>query len=362
MKKLSTIIGIISSLIILAGSIAKFMHWPGAGVALTIGCGLFAFYALVLFMVKQKYAGSGYKKLVNFVVMLAMFVIVISFLFKMMHWPYAGIGLHVSHILLVILIPLLLILAVKEKEEVKKMNFFNETAFLIVLTAFSFIVANLNSGRENPNYFASLDNKINKSDTIIIRNNNEIYASIAGAGANSSQVQNADSARMLSNEMYQYIADLKFEMLMMTEQFDSNLTDLDTFHLMYLNLPQCEFIPKQVLFGDDKKDLTKGKAHELKLKMEEYKEALIGLIPEKDREGFCLGLCTDSIFTGFVWEQWEENTLKTNSLIGALTKLSQLQLVVRIAESRILNKLAGEVIKNQSYQIYLLKNHKDTIN
>jgi hypothetical protein len=141
MKKLTLISGVVSSIIVLIGVLFKIMHWPGANVALTVGIVIFAVvYALLLFIDKQKLASTKIQKLSNFFVMLAMIIISAGFLFKMQHWPGAGVLVYISNVALFVLIPIIFINASKETNAVKKLNFYNESIVIVFLLAFSLLL------------------------------------------------------------------------------------------------------------------------------------------------------------------------------------------------------------------------------
>jgi hypothetical protein len=359
MKKITLLTGIIASIIILIGVIMKFLHWPGASIALVIGCSLFAIlYAPLLFVEKNKVAKNGFQKFVNFIILLAMVTIVIGFLFKAMHWPGAGFGVHIGHVVLLVLIPLLFMKAKKEEEPIKQMNFYNEAIITVILMAFSFFVLHMTKDRESLQLFARMNQNINNTDSLVIKNNNRIYKTIETAGS-SSQLEKAKQAKKLSNELSGFIDDIKKLMLMQTEEFNDTAA-LDTLQLEKLKSKANSDIPFQVLFAGDFENPSKGKARELKMKLNIYKKALSGLLSEKDLEGINLGLNTDSIKTEEGnYLQWEFYTLRTHNLISSLAVLSKLQLDIRVAEAVILDKLANNVIENQLYEIYKLKNPKE---
>jgi len=92
MKKSSYILGIISICIILIATIFKAMHFPGASILLTLGLGFisFAFLPTAYFNLRK----TTEDKLLRFVYLsafISFFVGFIGVLFKIMHWPGAGI-------------------------------------------------------------------------------------------------------------------------------------------------------------------------------------------------------------------------------------------------------------------------------
>ncbi len=138
MKQTTKLLGIISSSLILVGVIFKTLHWPGAGVILTLGIASFAaIYAILLFIDRQKSAKSSISKISNLFVLLAMILIPAGFLFKMMHWHGAGVIIYISNLALLLLIPIKYLQAAKEKDGVKSTNFYNEAFIITLVLGFS---------------------------------------------------------------------------------------------------------------------------------------------------------------------------------------------------------------------------------
>jgi hypothetical protein len=140
MKKITSISGVVSSVIVLIGGVFKIMHWPGAGIALPLGGILFLAYALLLYTDKQAFATTSLQKASNVFVLIAMLLISAGFIFKMQHWPGARVLIYISNIALLALIPVSFIKASKESEPVKKLNFFNEAIVLILLLSLSLLL------------------------------------------------------------------------------------------------------------------------------------------------------------------------------------------------------------------------------
>ena len=141
MKKLTLIFGLISCTVFFLGAFFKILHWPGAGILLTLSIALFALgYSPLLMIDRNKLTGSPYQKFVNTAVMAVMVVIAFSFLFKAMHWPGAGIVIGAGIFLLAALIPVLFIHASKESEPVKKLNFYNEAIILVMIAVIELFV------------------------------------------------------------------------------------------------------------------------------------------------------------------------------------------------------------------------------
>lgn len=118
MKKIMIASGISSALSILVGAFFKFMHLPGAGILLVLGMAIFALVFLPL-MFTLKFRESKQKR-EKFILLMAIPLcgfIVISVLFKIMHWPGANIMMQ-SSILFQILffIPVFLLTGLRNPE------------------------------------------------------------------------------------------------------------------------------------------------------------------------------------------------------------------------------------------------------
>lgn len=140
MKKSTFLLGVVSSFLLI-GVFMKIQHWPGAGVVITLAAALFALgYSVLLYIDKSAFAQSSFQRLVNVMTLFTMIIVMIAFLFKVQHWPGAGAGIIVGHLILFTMIPILFIQGSKESDPVKKLNFNNIAILFVVLTAFSFFI------------------------------------------------------------------------------------------------------------------------------------------------------------------------------------------------------------------------------
>jgi hypothetical protein len=97
MKKLQYIYGILTVILVLAGVIFKVNHWPGASILLMLGIGslLFIFLPSALFD-NYKHEGNSKNLSLYIVGYLTAFVVLGGALFKILHWPGAGIFLMIA--------------------------------------------------------------------------------------------------------------------------------------------------------------------------------------------------------------------------------------------------------------------------
>lgn len=92
MKKTLVISGLLASVFTLIGSFFKVMHWPGAGISLVLGIGIFGMIFLPLMIaLKFRDEAKTVDKLVLSFGLLTGIITTFGFLFKIMHWPFANV-------------------------------------------------------------------------------------------------------------------------------------------------------------------------------------------------------------------------------------------------------------------------------
>ncbi len=101
MKKAERILGIIATFLIIAGLIFKELHWPGAGVMMIIGIMLMNFGYLPIQLFHQwRQSKTRIQQFYCIFRFIAFFIVLTGLVFKLMHWPGAGIVFIVSSFLL----------------------------------------------------------------------------------------------------------------------------------------------------------------------------------------------------------------------------------------------------------------------
>jgi hypothetical protein len=140
MKQKIYILGIITTIIICTGVVLKVNHWPAAGILITAGI---LILVLVFFPValinNYKSVGNTQNRLLYIVTYITCFVVFIGMLFKLMHWPYAGIGLLIAlPFPYIVFLPVFLVVTSKNKN----FNIYN-TVFVLLLLALNSVFSAL---------------------------------------------------------------------------------------------------------------------------------------------------------------------------------------------------------------------------
>jgi len=167
MKQKIYILGVVTALVVFIGAIFKVNHLPGAGILLTAGLVTMVFLFLPLALANHYKSEESSKNMLLYIVTwLTCFVIFISMLFKLMHWPMAGVLLTIAlPFPYVVFLPVFIAVTSKNKN----FNIYN-TVFVLLLLAlnsvFSGLLAlNVSKDRIDDSYNLSIN--YNKLETVL---------------------------------------------------------------------------------------------------------------------------------------------------------------------------------------------------
>jgi hypothetical protein len=140
MKQKIYILGLITAIIISTGIILKVNHWPAAGILIIAGILILVFLFLPAALINSyKAEGNNQNRLLYIVTWITCFVVFIAMLFKIMHWPYAGIGLFIAlPFPYIVFLPVFLIVTSNNKN----FNVYN-TVFVLLLLALNSVFSAL---------------------------------------------------------------------------------------------------------------------------------------------------------------------------------------------------------------------------
>ena len=140
MKQKIYILGVITAMIISTGIILKVNHWPAAGILITAGTLILVLLFLPFALINNfKAEGNSQNKLLYIVTWITCFVVFIGMLFKIMHWPHAGVGLLIAlPFPYIVFLPVFLTVTSKNKN----FNIYN-TVFVLLLLALNSVFSAL---------------------------------------------------------------------------------------------------------------------------------------------------------------------------------------------------------------------------
>lgn len=137
MKQKIYILGLATALTISLGAIFKINHWPLAGYLLILGILTLVLLFLPLALRNSyKSEGNSQNLILYWATWLTCLVVFIGMLFKILHWPFAGIGLMIAlPFPYIVFLPVYLVVTSKNKN----FNIYNTVFVLFLLTAVSAI-------------------------------------------------------------------------------------------------------------------------------------------------------------------------------------------------------------------------------
>jgi hypothetical protein len=140
MKQKLYILGAIAAMITATGAIFKVNHWPKAGILIVTGTLILVLLFLPAALINNyKAEGNSRNKILYIVTYITCFVVFIAMLFKIMHWPHAGIGLVIAlPFPYVVFLPVFLVITSKNKN----FNIYN-TVFVLLLLALNSVFSAL---------------------------------------------------------------------------------------------------------------------------------------------------------------------------------------------------------------------------
>jgi len=148
MKQKIYMLGLATAMIIVLGTMFKVNHWPGAGILLIGGISVLVIVFLPVALVNSlKDEDNKSKRLLYIITWLTSFVLFTGMLFKIQHWPGAGYLMLISiPFPFLVFLPVFLIVTSKNKEH----SIFNTVYMLFLLMILSCFTAllSLNVSKE----------------------------------------------------------------------------------------------------------------------------------------------------------------------------------------------------------------------
>ena len=168
MRQKIYILGVISAIIISTGVIFKMEHWPAAGIMITAGTLILVLLFFPAALINSyKAEGNTQNRLLYIVTYITCFVVFTGMLFKIQHWPNAGVALLIAlPFPYIVFLPVFLIVTSKNKN----FNIY-KTVFVLLLLALNSVFSallSLNVSKE------TIDDSYNLS-----RHYNKVEASVA---------------------------------------------------------------------------------------------------------------------------------------------------------------------------------------
>ncbi|MCB2197731.1 MAG: hypothetical protein KQH79_17870 [Bacteroidetes bacterium] len=333
MKKSIYISGIFTTNLLLIGCIFKINHWPGAGVALTLSLLFLSFWFLPTALLHHyKRNDHKHKKWLYITAFISFFIMFIAALFKIQHWTGASFLLMIAiPIPFVLFLPVYIYHSAKDKQQ-SSLYFTAVILGLIFIAVYSGLL-NLNVSKNVLDHGVLL---IKSNEKTIDYYENNIKSAIT---AKSSSTSNIDDIISKSDLICSTIHSAKQDLLKFTE--NSHLsTDFGQhdFFVNNINNMDSRNAVHYILFWKD--DATIPKLYE---EMVAYKSFLTSLeLKDETKKAIQLMYNLEDAELHGERYPWTEREFSSDYLIFALESLSRWEKNVRFTENLIIQELVNK--------------------
>jgi hypothetical protein len=330
MKKLTFGFGLTSTFLLLAGTIFKLMHWPGASAIITLGVGLLVLgYLPMILSHKLKESGKD-ERLMHVLGFLGLSVTSVGVLFKIMHWPGAGVLLMSGMSVLAFgYVPVYFYKRYQTSAN-KPVTFSSS----LIATACIILIFGLMQTRNSGWYehgVMTVNDQLTESNLELANMNSELIAV-----SNWSEAQNL---AFETGKMVAYLEDLKSHLIIKTKEIkgesssDMNLHDLDIKHNSQT--------PMAVLLRHEGEVRTGAySAQELDEKLNTFSTYILNQYPTELRSAMAatFGIKTDGLYQSIKGnaQTWAEHHFEHVPLFAIVSNLSKWQLEVQQMETQLL--------------------------
>lgn len=327
MKNKIYIFGIVLLILFTIGALFKIMHWPGAGIVISVSMILFALVFSPMALVNA-YRAEGKNAFIYIIGGITIAINFIGALFKIMHWPGAGIMLTIALVIpFILFLPAYLVYQSKKGSRNIK-NLILVLFLLVYVSAMDALLA-LNVSR------AVID------DAVLV---NDHYALLSAyyQGSTQDKLTDLDSAEMaagrkLAEESDQLVKEIKqlkkalvLDVTKDNEQAVSKGSGIDIHRVIGKDNWN---VSSHIMLGENR-------ALELKNSINEYREFLNELTGDQQADYIDKYLSTDD----FEWEgevySWEKAHFEGAMLVWAINHLTSLEFRVRMVEAEIAAEMA----------------------
>ena len=327
----------LGGLMFMTGVLFKIMHWPGAGNLLFVGyIALLLLFMPFLLIVQIKKAKSRKDKWIYFIGVVSIIIYGLSNMFKMFHWPGAAILMLLGAFLLIaVFLPLFTWRRIQLEGKIT-----GQFIYIVTISMFLILLNSLVALNVSKNVLGGFVNQAENSELLnnyLERKNNNLYNELLMKKDSLDLNSKSMEVKRISNEMNEYISNLQSELIMKTENINSDLANTLVADVQLITKKDNKDMVYLYLFGND----GQGKARELKEKLLKFISDLRGIIKMESLTANILNDLESDVNTDKMKynKTWEESYFLGNHLIGTICLLKEIQIGVREIESNALENL-----------------------
>ncbi|MCF8465308.1 MAG: hypothetical protein K9G41_10725 [Flavobacteriales bacterium] len=330
MKKVTFGFGLTSTFLLLAGTIFKLMHWPGASIMMVLGSGLLVLGYLPMILAHKLKESPKDEALLHIGGFVGLTMTSIGVLFKVMHWPGASVTLLGGMAVLAFgYVPIYFFK--RYKTSVNKPVTLSSS--MVTMACLILIFALMKTG--NSIWY---EDGVLRTDELLVQAVEDASASNAAMYA---QVNSDDllTLRRESDDLVKHIDSLKLELLAWAANVpraEAAKIDLRTLEKMH-DLA----VGRELMLGvDDEINDGRFSGIELKGMFEHYRNLVLHYYPTELQDVMknSLGLRTDRAFRNVEGgeQDWIHHQFEYTPLFTLITNLTNWQLEIRQMENQVL--------------------------
>lgn len=343
-------IALIGGIPLLFGILFKIQHWPGAGILLLMGY-LIVSLLLIPALLISKLKDENSKNLKGAYILgaISISLYLLGDLFKIMHYPGAGPLLVLGAIMLTtVFLPVYGLKAYKNSTYVKG-GFIYLCIGIFFFNLFNILLA-MNVSKDVLSFYIKPGQEILLTTQLIEQQNDSLIA----------RCQQTDSLKMNSllqitksaDELFKYVEDLKISLIKTTDNISEEQAILRA-KTPALILYKDNFDISTMLLCGTEPDFKNGKASELKQKIEKYRTMLLKYCDSAKNAATIINLALDTKIKEtpdnpiISWELYHFYHLP---LVATVNKLGTFQRNIRIAEQELIKHLVVNTSANKISQ------------
>ena len=331
------VLGSVAPSLVIIGTIFKIMHWPGASIMLTLGLFLLAAIYLPIFVSIRirdtRKEGKAVNRSMYIIGMIAGIIFIAGAVFKINHWPGAGIMIILTGLVTVgVFIPLLVINAIKEKEN--QVQSFTVLVFVLSFIAIAFMTVSLRVSKDVMSSFVlgiedniRTENVIHQSNQVMVNTLDKLELSVEQSALVMDIVDRADNMNKYIDEV---IKKMILESHKRNNQAISENGEIDFFEVMNKDGMNT---PAEIMLGIDR-EVAEGAV--IQGKMDKYRQLAAEVFGEKN-PSVELALNTEGrVFPDGYEMDWISYKFEHLPMMSVLCQLTSIQVNTRVVEGEML--------------------------
>ena len=326
MKKVTFGFGLTSTFLLLAGTIFKLMHWPGANIMFMIGAVFLALVYLPLILKHKLKESPSNEAILHISGFVGLAFTTVGSLFKIMHWPGASMLLLFGMGTLAFLyVPIYFFK--KYKTSVNKPITLSSSLVAITCLILVFALTRVNNSIGYDAGITIIDEQL-RTSTKLASNNEGLYSLLA-------EDLRAQEIRIVANETVEYLESVKATIVSTVDQVsDEKARETPLF---FVKNGTDQHTPTQILFESDENDPSN--IRQVIQRLDRFENTVMQVYSDDIRSQVSATFPFDTESTFDVdGEQlnWGKYNFYKIPVIGVISNLSKLQSEVRQAENQAL--------------------------